>query len=117
MKRVVVFEGEKAAKRFELCRIAILGAGDAKGPRNRETIRREARLLDAFDAVSAADPKADEKDPDARVLKPEGGSVTISQEDHVLLATYLDTTPWMPRIARAVVDAQDWLSAAEKVEG
>lgn len=115
MKRVLTFDGTKAAKRFELCRVAVLAAGDGKGERGRAAIRAEARLLDAFDAVSTPAPK-EAADQDARALKPEGGTVTLSQEDHDVLSKYVDTTPWLPRASRDAVDLQDFLSAAEKVE-
>lgn len=115
MKRVLQFDPEnpKSARRFELCRTAILNAGDAKGPRDRATIRQEARLLDAFDAISAPDPTND-KDPTARALV--GGPVTLAGEDFTLLTKYLDTTPWLPRFARDAVDVQDFADAAEKVD-
>ncbi len=128
MKRVLAFDGPKAAKRFELIRVAVLAAGDGKGERNRAAIRAEARLLDALDGVSdnalerwkangsdehLAGPDVDK---DARVLKTEGGTVTLSQEDHDVLSKYVDATPWLPRASRDAVDVQDWLSAAEKIE-
>jgi hypothetical protein len=118
MTRVLTFDGEKGPKRFELCRTAILSAGDGKGERNRQAIRSEARLLDALDTVSVlGDPVvASAADPETRKLKPEGGTITISQEDHDRLSKYADATPWTPRFSRQAVDLQDWLSAAEKVD-
>ena len=115
MTRVLVFEGAKAAKRFELCRTAILSAGNGSGGRTRETIRKEARLLDALDSISEPSEPIPQ-DPDARSLKVGTSTLTLTQDDHALLTLYLDTTPWTPRVSRDVVDAQDWLSAAEKVE-
>lgn len=128
MQRIVTFDGDKAAKRFEFCRIAVLGAGNGKGERTREVIRREARILTALDAVSesalqkwveAGDDHLPGKDadPEARVLLAGEQKLSLSQEDHALLEGYLDTTPWLPRAARDAVDVQDWWSAAEKVEG
>jgi hypothetical protein len=113
MTRVLVFDGVKAAKRFELCRIAVLAGGDGKGERTRDVIRKEARLLDALDAVSTPAPTPE--DPAARaVVIPQ--TVSISQDDYQLLEKYLDTCPWLPRTARDAVDVQDWISAAEKIE-
>ena len=114
MKRIVTFDGEKAAKRFELARTALLNAGDGKGERNRERVRREARLMEAFDGIS--EPK-DAAQPDAeRTLKADAAPLTLEQADHKLIEDYLSTTPWLPRSARAAVDAQDWWESAEKVE-
>jgi len=116
MTRVLTFDGAKGPKRFELCRTALLNAGDTKGERTRETIRKEARLLDALDTVSQL--AATETDPDARALRGalDPLSVTLSQDDFDLLSRYVDTTPWLPRAARDAVDLQDWLSAAAKVD-
>src|SRR5262245_25113945 len=56
--RVLVFNGDpRSDKRFQLCRTAVLNAGDRKGARDRETIRKEARILDALDAISEPDPR------------------------------------------------------------
>lgn len=118
MKRVLTFDGEKASKRFELCRVALLAAGDGKGTRDRETTRKEARLLDAFDSVSV--PGGTEQDPDRRILKDvdagEPLRIELSQDDHTLLTKYLDATPWLPRAARDAVDVQDWADNASKID-
>lgn len=117
MTRVLVFDGANGPRRFELCRVAVLAAGNGKGERTRDTVRREARLLDALDTVSVPKPDADEKAPDGRVLNPDCIQLTLAQDDFTLLEKYLDETPWLPLAARAAVDVQDWLSAAAKVEG
>jgi hypothetical protein len=114
MKRVVTFNGEKAPKRFELCWIALLNGGDGSGRGNRETTRREARLLDALEGISA--PQPEEHFKDKRVLQAQGGTITIDQDDHALLSKYLDVMPWAPRAARDAVDVQDWFGSAEKVD-
>lgn len=114
MTRVLVFDGPRAAKRFELCRLALLSAGDGKGDRTRETVRKEARLLDALDSVSVRD-MSKPADQDVRVVTPDS-RLTLSQDDYLLLTQYLETTPWLPRWSREVVDVQDWVSAAEKVD-
>lgn len=122
MKRIVKFEGEKAVKRFELVRMALLNAGDGKGERNRERVRSEARVMDKFDSISTP---RDPANPDGdRVLfsadsigRPSDELVlTLNQPDHKLVEEYLSTTPWLPRSARQAVDAQDWWESAEKVE-
>lgn len=116
MTRTVIFDGDKAAKRFEFCRIAVIGAGNGKGERTREVVRREARILTALDAISEPMPPTEE-DKSPRALLAGEHVWTLSQEDHALLEGYLDTTPWLPRAAQSAVDVQDWWSAAEKVEG
>jgi hypothetical protein len=116
MKRIVKFEGEKAAKRFELARTALLNAGDGKGERNRERVRKEARLMEAFDRISEP---VDPANPDGErklACGISGDTLILSQEDHKLVEEYLSTTPWLPRSARAAVDAQDWWESAEKEE-
>ncbi len=116
MERKVVFDGEKAARRFELVRTAVLNAGDGKGERNRERLRREARVLDALDTIS--DPKDQANKDGDRILRvdPTPASLLIDQADHKLVEDYLGTTPWLPRTAQLAVDTQDWWETAEKVE-
>ena len=113
MKRIVKFDGEKAEKRFELIRVALLNAGDGKGERNRERIRKEARLMDALDSIS--DPKDANPDGD-RTLKFDVQTLTLAQDDHKLIEDYLAATPWLPRTARQAVDVQDWWETAVKEE-
>lgn len=117
MKRILVFDGSKGARRFELCRIAIFSAWEGKPPssRTREVIRAEARLLDALDTISVATPT--DKDEDVRMLNNElSPSITVSQSDFDLLSRCADTVPWLPKLAREAVDLQDWLSSAEKLD-
>ena len=125
MQRVLVFDGDKAVKRFAMLRVSLLSGGDGKGERSREILRKEARLLDALDTVSAPVTGErrrrvdDQGDPEARELKQfvDGElRVTIAQNDFDLLSSYVDKTPWVPRAARSAVDLQDWLSAAEKLD-
>lgn len=117
MTRTLVFDGAKAPRRFEFCLRAVLGFGDGKGDRTRDTLRKEARILDALDAISEPDLDAVKAgDKDARRLKPEGGTVTLAQDDFVLLEQDVEKTPWLPRAARDAVDLQEWLSAAERVD-
>jgi hypothetical protein len=114
MIRILHFDGDRAPRRFELLRIAVLNAGDGKGERNRERIRKEARVLDALDTVSRDAPTAAEKD--RRVLFLEGGTIELAQEDFELLVGYADSSPWLPSASRDAVDLQDWLSASERRE-
>lgn len=116
MTRTIVFDTEKAQKRFEMVRTALLNAGDGKAERNRERVRKEARLMDALDSISVpVDLNA--PDGDRKFIVIDGrDSITIDQADHKLIEEYLATTPWLPRSSRAAVDAQDWWDAASKEE-
>jgi len=136
-RRVLVFDAadERSAKRFQMCRTAILIAGDRKGTRDRETIRKEARLLDAFDTISEPDPRplgpicpacGAQFDAVAAAATGEGeaprrlnggGRLELRAEDHALLTKYLDTAPWLPASARAARDVQDFADAADKLDG
>ena len=117
MTRVLIFDGPKATKRFELLRAALMNAGDGKGDRGPSTIRKEARLQDMLDEISEAyngNGNGTGQDPDARVLRDGSHTLTLQQEDFDLLSQYADKTQWAPRAARAAVDLWDWLSAAER---
>src|SRR5262245_3688194 len=136
-KRALVFDptDERSAKRFQMIRTAILIAGDRKGTRDRETIRKEARLLDALDGISELDPRAVGStcpacgaqldavaaaaaagggEPARRLNG--GGKIELRAEDHALLTKYLDTAPWLPASSRAARDVQDFADAAEKID-
>lgn len=114
MKRILDFSGGKGPKRFELCYNAILSFGDQKGGRGREVIRKEARLLDALDSISVASGEVGQSE--RILLTTELVKVQVGEEDHALLVEYVDKTPWLPKVSREVVDCQDFLSSAEKVE-
>jgi hypothetical protein len=125
MQRRLTFDGEKAAARFAFLYEALLAFGDGKSERSRAIVRQEARILDALEPISVPDPSqmitceacGRRGNEDARVLCPGTHTVTLGQEDHELLVRYVDKRPWLPRVARTVVDVQDWLSAAERIEG
>lgn len=114
MTRRLVFDGDKAARRFELLRFALEGAGDGKGERTRQVIRQEARLFDLFDTISELTDKPDDGWTRRLLCPPQ--SITVAQADHELLVRYTDTALWFPRSARDAVDLQDWLSAADKLD-
>lgn len=127
MTRTLDFGGDKGAMRFELVYEAVLGGGATQrdpGERSRAIIRQEARILDALETVSEPDPRPAKTcetcgrpaNADARQLAPAGGLITLSEDDHALIVKYVDVRPWLPRMARKVVDVQDWLSSAPKQE-
>jgi hypothetical protein len=115
MTRAVVFEGPKAATRFTLIWTALATGGDGKGDRSPATIRKEARLQDAFDRISepTASPTGNEPD---RKLTGETQTVVLAQEDFDLLQQYTEKVAWSPRVSRDVVDLWDFLSACPKQE-
>lgn len=112
--RVVAFEDVgRSQKRFELCYAAILLGAPKGAPRGMDVLRREARLLDALDAISAPDPQAAPLADDVpRRLVMVPTSLALLQPDFDLLSKYLEAVAWAPIVARAVVDAADWLAAA-----
>ena len=114
MTRTVVFDGDRAAKRFELVRTAILNAGDGKAERSRERIRKEARVLDMLDEIS--EPAIPPKMEGDRQLRIGQHTLTLKQDDHKMVEEYLNLTPWLPRTAQAATDTQDWWETAEKIE-
>ena len=114
MTRVLVFDGERGAKRFQLAWTALF-SGDGKGERSAAIIRREARLQTAFDAISEPVTVTAQGEPD-RALVSGGATILLAQEDFDLLQQYTEKTPWLPRASRDVVDLWDFLSAAEKRE-
>lgn len=137
-RRALVFDvGDgRSEKRFQMIRTAILIAGDRKGTRDRETIRKEARLLDALDSISEPDTSASAKhacpacgaqfdaiagttngDGGETPRKLTGGRLELRAEDHALLTKYLDGAPWLPASSRAARDVQDFADAPEKIEG
>lgn len=117
MKRVLTFESARQdQKRFELLYQAILIGGASAQPGSRggiEVLRREARLLDALDGISIADPdetKGLAGEP-GRLVQAEA-ELVLEQPDFELLKKRVEETPWLPKAARDVVDVIDWLSAA-----
>lgn len=125
MTRTITFNADEARnqKRFEFIIGAMLLGGNHEQQSSRgsiEVLRREARILNVLDAIS--DPNPDPQAPKlannepARTVRA-NAVMELDQPDFELLRKRLEETPWMPKVARDVVDAVDWLSAAEKVEG
>ena len=112
MKRVLDLTGPRAPLRFQLLWATLTAGGDGKGERTPMIIRKEARLQDTLEPIS--DPKPGNGGPPERTLKPEGATVTLSQEDFDLLVQYSEKTQWNPAASRDVVDLWDWLSTADK---
>lgn len=112
MTRVLVFNGPRAPRRFELLWTA-LHVADDKADRSSVIIRKEARLQDTFEKISI---NKNGGDPiQSRELKGEP-TVTIAQEDFDYLQKATEQVKWTPIASRDVVDLWDWLSTAEKKE-
>lgn len=121
MKCTLVFAADdpKRDKKFLMCCTAVLNGGDGKGERSRAVTRKEAKLLDALDAISVPHPDrsiAEGGGPDSRVLKPGTQTFTLDGEVHTLLQQYLNTCLWTPRSSREARDAQDWADKPQQVE-
>jgi hypothetical protein len=115
LARVVTFERNgRGQRRFEILYAALL-LGAPKGARGLETIRREARVLDALDAISAPVDGAAPGPVPPRSVTPDA-ELVLAQPDFELLTRYLDAVEWTPAASRDVVDAADWLSAASRGE-
>lgn len=112
MTRVLELTGPRASMRFKLLWTTLMQGGDGKGERNPVVIRKEARLCDALETVSVS--TTQNGGPPQRELIPDGGHVTLSQEDFELLQAYSEKTQWSPAASRDVVDLWDFLSTAEK---
>lgn len=87
--------------------------------RSQEDSRKEAEIVRAYKKISD---EVDENDkpvigegdrPDRRKLKPEGGSVTISQSAFTLLEKYLIAAPRNTSESDLAADMIDWVSLAK----
>jgi len=138
MTRTLDFSGAQGPTRFDLLYEAFLGGGNTQtkaGDRSRAILRQEARIQTALESVSDVDANklascetcGRQANEDARRLKPDTPATVegvaglpqlleLAEDDHALLVKYVDARPWLPRMARRVVDVQDWLSSAPKEE-
>lgn len=108
MAKILDFTGPKAAKRFEFCLEAMLIAGDGKAERNKELIKKEAKIFDLLDEIS--DPRIEGH---PRVLKPEGGCIMIDNDLLALLLQNVENASWKPLAAQGAVDCMQFLENAE----
>jgi hypothetical protein len=120
MKRVLVFDGARASKRFTLLWLSLMSGGNLNGDAKDRTpavIRKEARLQDALEEISdGIDASDGQVDRALKIDEHRVATVMLSQEDFELLQQYSEKTIWTPRASRDVVDLWDWLSTAEKHE-
>jgi len=110
IRRLVFDDDDKSRQRFKrLYEGLLLGGNDRK---NIETIRREARVLDALDAISEKEQTVQGEQ--RKLVAP--ATLELQQADFALLEQYVNNTAWLPVVSRQIVDLVDWLSTAEKVE-
>ena len=101
---------EKAASRFERIHEAIiLGSLRPAQDRNIEVYRREARILDALDAISLDTEKLIAAEARARVLNPDvHHRIALEQGDIDLIIRRLELPDfWQALVTRSLVDTRD----------
>ncbi len=107
MIRVLTFEGDKGARRYELAYQGFIAGGNSgqngqpAPPADRAVIRQRARIIRAF--------KAADNTPFPR-------TVQMEQPEFTLLEQYIERCPWTVQVADDVDDLFDFLSGAEKSE-
>jgi len=120
MKRSLVFDDGKAQTYFEFIYSAVLIGGLPKERTGGvETLRREARILDALDAISDRHPNPTEtfaNNEPARVVR-FGVVLTLDVADYELIKKRIEEAPWFPKVSRDVVRTLDWLTTAVVSEG
>jgi len=117
MTKTLVFEDAKGAQRFaRLYESLILGSMAPSQERDFDVYRREAKLADAFEAISAPDTSARalaESIPARKLLVLNGGGppkLTLDGADIELLKRRLKLKDfWTAPAVRSVVDTYDWL--------
>jgi hypothetical protein len=108
MLRVVTFDNDERGKtRFQRLYQAMILA-QIKEDRTLEIMRREASILDKLEAISVM-VKGE------RVVEPDA-DLALTVQEHTLLASYILKVPWTTTASKSVVDAADFLEAADKVE-
>jgi hypothetical protein len=110
MTRILVLDGPRAPKRFQLM-WAALNVSDERAERTPAIIRKEARIQDMLEKVSALKNGGDPIS--SRELEGEP-TITLAQEDFDFLLQATEKVKWTPLASRDVVDLWDWLSVAEK---
>lgn len=126
MHRVVMFDGEQAADRFNVLweglQIGLAIANTKQEGRGLEDRRRSVGVQRKLRAISQ---ETGEKiallgDEPMRALTQAGPTVAVelSQPEHDLVVKALSEPriPWKPSRDEALIDTLDWLAAADKVE-
>jgi len=116
MKKTLVFDSDKGAQRFaRLYEALIIGSVSPNQERDFDVYRREAKLADAFEAISDPEPSLrplTETIPARRLHALNGGppQITVDGADIELLKKRLRLKDfWAAAAVRSVVDAYDWL--------
>ena len=118
MKRVLIFEGEKAARRYTYIYEGFVIGGQRDEKKSFDVVRKEAKILDKLQAAGVVqDGDGIPGLGDKYTLNPESSPVVLTQPEHDLVKARLEATPWRTHLAPQVVDAVDWFCAAPQEEG
>jgi hypothetical protein len=104
VRRLTFDDGDDGAKRFVLLHRGFLLGGNKPGGKNMEIVRREARVLDKFDAVSRAVDGSDGREFAA-------GALVLEEPEYEMVKRYFEGTDWVTGISREIVNISDWLAA------
>lgn len=123
MTRRLMFEGPRAQRRFELIWTGFFAGGNFNAtperpkPQNDKNTRRQIkRIHDALEAISTGTPESLTNQTCQRTIVPNFAVLELQQGDFALLEQYIDRCAWTVQVERDVVDLQDWMDAADKVE-
>lgn len=125
MKRELTFEADHG-KLFESLHLALrLGRSNQQSAPGKATLRAERDIYRTFEAISMPDPKKQEirctcgrvvfeQDTKARVLRPDGGTVVLTQAEVELLQDRIDKGFWSGDTGFDMADALDFLGTARE---
>jgi hypothetical protein len=122
MIRVLVFDGAKAEKFFEMLYHGLVmrfhGQPSAQREKGFEDLRKEADALTALQSISVerGDDKLPTGDGDRKLQADRPAIVLLKQPVHALLKAYVEAASWKPGAAIDAVAASDFLSAAKERE-
>ncbi len=127
MKRALIFDGDRAARRFALIHEGFLLGGAIVTREGRRAggfadVRAEAAVLEALHAISRETAGVDGGTPPllttgdvARELLASPQVVLLTPAGFDVARRYLEAMPWRIGIAREAVDAVDFLTGATEV--
>jgi hypothetical protein len=127
MRRRFTFPDSREGRQyFRLVYEALVSRGSQRGDQrqSKDDHRSEARILKALKRISLPLddlPKPSDGQPDLRLRQlacPEDGNAVIEleQPDWKRLCDYVEQTQWAAGLTDLVVDLEDALDAAEKIE-
>ncbi len=127
-KKILTFDGsnEDHKRIYTAIHLAIRfgRATEQKAP-GKAVLRRERDIRKSIEAIGVADPEKSgdlkcpgcsrvvmEKDTPARILRPEGGTITWSPEEVELITERIDKGAWTGDMSIDLADALDFLTMA-----